>query len=359
MAVELKRYQRNPILSPADITPSRPDLEVIGAFNAGAALFEDEVILLVRVAERPVPADAGKIGIPMVDRSGPVPQLEVQWVDRNAPGLDLSDPRGIVYQGRQYLSSVSHLRVARSRDGFHFTVDHHPTILPATPYEVYGMEDPRVTQIDGAYYVAYTAVSPRGVAVSLIRTTDFRQFERIGIIFPPENKNVVLFPGRSAGRYAALHRPSSGAFAAPGIWLAYSPDLVHWGEHHQVISARPGMWDGGRVGGGAVPIETPEGWLAIYHGAVGGRYCLGTLLLDRDNPHRVLGRSLDPIMTPVEPYERSGFFGSVVFTCGAVQKPDGEVLVYYGASDSTVGVAITSVNELLSTVQPAAAVPAA
>lgn len=360
MTIELKRYEYNPIVTPSDIQPSHPDLEVIGAFNAGAAMVGDEVVLLLRVAERPISADGKRVGIPKVDLSGPTAHIEVEWVDRDVPELDLSDPRGILYKGRQYLSSVSHLRLARSRDGFHFTIDPKPTIVPYTPYEIYGMEDPRITPIDGAYYVAYTSVSPMGVCVSLLKTTDFASFERLGVIFPPENKNVVLFPGRSSGRYAALHRPAGSVFGStPDIWLAYSPDLIHWGDHHRLMSTRPGMWDGGRIGGGAVPIETPQGWLAIYHGAVGNRYCLGTVLLDRDQPHRVLGRSVEPIMTPVEPYERAGFFGSVVFTCGAVQRPNGEVLVYYGAGDSTLGVAITSVSELLGTVEPLPALTAA
>ena len=352
MAIELRRYEHNPILSPRDIPPSSPDLEVVGVFNAGAACYGDEIVLLLRVAERPISADGRGVGIPVVDLSGPEPRLDVRWIDRDAPGLDLSDPRWIVYQGKGYLSTISHLRLARSRDGFHFTVDPRPTILPSTPYEVYGIEDPRITPIDGVYYVAYTAVSPRGIAVSLIETTDFQRFERIGIVFPPDNKDVALFPARVGGRYAALHRPSNLWLGTPDIWVAYSPDLLHWGDHHWTAGVRPDMWDGDRVGAGAVPIDTPEGWLAIYHGAAGSRYCLGTLLLDKEQPHRVLARSRDPIMTPIEPYERSGFFGAVVFTCGAVQRPDGEVLVYYGAADATLAVAITTVDELMSTLEP-------
>lgn len=360
MAIELKRYEHNPIVTPADVPPSSPDLEVIGAFNAGAALVGDEIVLLLRVAERPISADSRRVGIPRVDLSETGGHIEVEWVDRDVPELDLSDPRGILYKGRQYLSSVSHLRVARSRDGFHFAIDPKPTVVPSTPYEVYGVEDPRITPIDGAYYVSYTAVSPMGVCVPLLRTTDFVHFERLGVIFPPENKNVVLFPDRSSGRYAAFHRPAGSAFGStPDIWLAYSPDLLHWGDHRRLMGTRAGMWDAGRIGGGAVPIETPKGWLAIYHGAVGSRYCLGTVLLDRDAPHRVLGRSVDPIMTPIEPYERAGFFGSVVFTCGAVRRSDDEVLVYYGAGDSTLGVAMTSVSELLETVEPVSALTAA
>ncbi|MBE3598843.1 MAG: glycoside hydrolase family 130 protein [Limnochordaceae bacterium] len=339
--------------------PSHPDLEVVGTFNAGATMVGDEVVLLVRVAERPVSSDGQHVGIPTVQLSGASPRIDVQWIARDDPDLDISDPRGIVYRGRRYLSNLSHLRLARSRDGFHFEVDPQPTLVPATPYEVYGMEDPRITLIEGQYYVAYTSPSPWGVTVSLIRTADFRTFERMGVIFAPENKDVVLFPGRAGDRFVALHRPTSPMFGDPDIWVAYSPDLVHWGDHRRLFGIRPGLWDGGRIGGGAVPIETPQGWLEIYHGAVGHRYCLGTALLDREQPHRLLGRSREPIMTPLEPYERAGFFGAVVFSCGAVQRPTGEVLVYYGAADSTLGVAVTTVDELLGSLEPVGAVTAA
>lgn len=359
VALELRRYSSNPVLSPKDIPPSHPDMEVVGTFNAGATRVGDEVVLLVRVAERPRSLDGKRVGIPSVKLAGSESRLEVRWIDRDAPDLDLTDPRGIVYQGRHYLSNISHLRVARSRDGFHFTVDPRPTLVPATPHEAYGMEDPRITAIDGAYYVAYTSVSPDGVTVSLLRTADFDSFERLGVAFAPENKDVVLFPGKTSEGFAALHRPTSPMFGTPDIWIAYSPDLLHWGRHRRILGVRPGTWDGERIGAGAAPILTREGWLEIYHGAVGHRYCLGTVLLDRDRPHHVLARSVEPIMTPVESYERSGFFGAVVFTCGAVEMPDGEVLVYYGAADSTLGVARTTVDELLGSVEPVAGITAA
>ena len=359
MGSELQRYAHNPILSPSQLAPSHPDFEVVGTFNAGAVRVGDEVVLLVRVAERPRSQDPDQVGIPYVDLSGERPRAAVRWVDRRSPHIRLDDPRGFVLDGKAYISTLSHLRLARSRDGLHFTPDPQPTLLPGTPYELYGMEDPRITPLDGAYYVAYTSPSPRGVAVSLIRTEDFCHFQRLGVIFGPENKNVAIFPGRAGGRYVALHRPAAGMMGAPEIWVAYSPDLIHWGDHHRVMGVRPGRWDGARVGAGAVPIRTRHGWLAIYHGAVGQRYCLGTALLDLEQPHRLLARSEEPILTPTQPYEREGFFGAVVFSCGAVEMPDGRLLVYYGAGDSTLAVAITSVEELLDTLQPARAEAAA
>ena len=359
MGVELQRYLHNPILTPDQVPPSHPDFEVVGTFNAGAIRVGEEVLLLVRVAERPRTDDPDRVGIPYVDISGVEPRPAVRWVDRRSPHIRLDDPRGIVFEGRAYVSTLSHLRLARSRDGLHFTVDPRPTLLPSTPYELYGMEDPRITALDGAYYVAYTSPSPWGVAVSVIRTEDFRRFERPGVIFAPENKDVAIFPGRASGRYVALHRPVGGGMGTPDIWVAYSPDLIHWGDHRRALGVRPGRWDGSRVGAGAVPIRTQRGWLAIYHGAVGHRYCLGTALFDLEQPHRLIGRSAEPIMTPIYAYEREGFFGSVVFTCGAVEMPDGRLLVYYGAGDSALAVAITSLEELMDTLEPVGAEVAA
>jgi predicted GH43/DUF377 family glycosyl hydrolase len=132
------------------------------------------------------------------------------------------------------------------------------------------------------------------------------------------------------------------------IWLAYSPDLVHWGDHRIVCRTRPGTWDSARVGGGAVPINTDPGGRAIYHGAdASDRYCLGALLLDASDPSRVLGRSREPLMAPEADFERRGFFGNVVFTCGAVADGD-RLTIYYGASDEYTCGAQVSISEVLT-----------
>ena len=143
------------------------------------------------------------------------------------------------------------------------------------------------------------------------------------MIFPPHNKDCAIFSEQIGGRYYALHRPSSPTIGGNYIWLAESPDLVHWGNHRCLAHSRPGMWDSARVGAGAAPIRTPEGWLEIYHGAdANNRYCLGALLLDLESPWKVLARSSEPIMEPLAEYERTGFFGNVVFTNGHVVDGD-------------------------------------
>jgi predicted GH43/DUF377 family glycosyl hydrolase len=213
--------------------------------------------------------------------------------------------------------------------------------------EAYGIEDCRVVRIDETYYLTYTQVSSNGVGVGLRTTTDWRNINQRGMIFPPHNKDCAIFNERIAGRYYALHRPSSPFLGGNYIWLAESPDLVHWGAHRCLVHNRSDRWDAARVGAGAAPIRTPAGWLEIYHGAdASHRYCLGALLLDLEAPWKVVGRSREPIMEPVADYERTGFFGNVVFTNGHVV--DGDTLtLYYGASDSVICGARLSIEEIL------------
>ena len=235
----VRRDPARPIITPEQIPPSRPDVEVIGAFNPGAVRVGSEIVLLIRVAERPLCPDPEWVAFPAV-RPG-ARGVEVLRVRRDNPDLNLADPRFVFYRGQMYLTSISHLRVARSSDGVHFQVDPEPTLLPEGPYEWYGLEDPRITPLEGRYVIAYTSVSHLGVTVSLVETEDFRRFERLGVIFPPSNKDVALFPERVGGRYVALHRPSDLTLGQPEMWLAFSPDLRHWGR-----PARPLGW--GAVG---------------------------------------------------------------------------------------------------------------
>jgi beta-1,2-mannobiose phosphorylase / 1,2-beta-oligomannan phosphorylase len=331
------------------VTPSRPDLEVVGAFNAAVTRFDDEVLLLLRVAEAP-PQSPGAVTAPIYNVDSGRIEFK-QW--SRSDNVDTSDPRVIIDRGRTWLTSISHLRIARSIDGIHFEVDPAPAVSPQMPYETFGMEDPRITKIDRTYWINYTAASRYGVSTALASTTDFRTFERHGIIFPPSNKNVTIFPERIGGRYAALHRPDPDGFERPAIWTASSPDLMSWGEHRFVAGARDDRWDNDKIGGGAVPfrVRLPgyEGWLAIYHGvtATPYAYSLGAMLLHADNPSHVLGRSREPILAPESPYERDGFFNGVVFTCGALVDGD-TVRIYYGAADGVTAVADLSLQAILA-----------
>jgi len=368
--VSVARLARNPLITPQDVQPSRPDWEVVSAFNPGVARLGDEVLLLLRVAERPreqaglpaevvmldlgAPAAAGATGeliaVPLLDLVSPTPRLVVRYLDRSLPGLDLSDPRVIKYGSQVYLTSLSHLRLARSRDGIHFTVEDQPALLPSGPLEEFGVEDPRITLIGQDYWINYTAVSRHGIATALASTRDFHSYQHHGVIFCSENRDVTIFPEKIDGLYWALHRPVPAGIGVPEMWLASSPDLVRWGDHCVALSPRPGAWDSHRMGGGAVPLRTRRGWLEIYHGVdAAGRYCLGAVLLDLQRPWQVLGRSAQPLLAPEAEFERQGFFGNVVFTCGALLIEGGQtVRVYYGAADSVTAAADLSLEEILA-----------
>jgi predicted GH43/DUF377 family glycosyl hydrolase len=348
--MRVHRAGENPILTPSMVSPSRPDLEVIGVFNPGVTRHHGDVVLLLRVAEAAPGASAREVTAPVYDSSAA--RLEIKRWHRDAEDVDSSDPRTITADGSTWLTSLSHLRVARSRDGIHFEVASAPALFPATPYESFGIEDPRITLLDGTYWINYSAVSPHGIATALASTTDFRTFQRHGIIFPPNNRDVTIFPDRIAGRYVALHRPMPEGIGQPEMWVASSSDLLSWGGHRLVASARPGSWDDAKIGGGAVPIRVRtdgrDAWLAIYHGVTSSplTYSLGALLLDARDPGRVIARSRHPILAPDAPYEREGFFGGVVFTCGILADGDG-VRVYYGAADGVTAVADLSLDEIM------------
>ena len=390
-----RRLPENPILAPADVPPSLPGLEVVSVFNAAAARIEDEVVLLLRVGERPLVGAVPPVDALTLDLAAPEPELKplaaghtadelvgIAFLDtehtpnrvvpvfipRNTPGLDLTDPRSIRYRNlaggftaaaddvSDFLTQMSHLRVARSRDGVHFEVEDHPAIPPATRFEEYGCEDPRATLIDGVWHVTYVSVGRLGISTSRLTTTDFRSFERHGLMFLPDHKDVALFPECVGGRFAALTRPMPQSFGRVlGIWIAFSDDLVHWGDHAPLALPRPGMWDELRTGASAPPFRVTGGWLEIYHGVDREtRYSLGALLLDGDDPSHVIARSPKPILAPTRPYERVGVFNDAVFACGLVPlEPRGKrIRVYYGAADRCLAAADFEVQAILDQMAP-------
>jgi len=340
------RFSQNPLLTPVQIPPSLPGMKVECLLNPGVFWFEGKTWLLLRVAERPEQRP-GRTSFPVLTEGGRMQILEFDHAD---PKLDRSDPRMIRYNGADYLTTLSHLRLVASDDGIHFAEP--PGYSPINgegPLEFFGIEDCRVISIGPAYYLTYTQVSSSGVGVGLRSTTDWRRFTHHGMIFPPHNKDCAIFGARIGGKYFALHRPSSPALGGNYVWIAESPDLIHWGNHRCLIRTREDSWDSQRVGAGAAPILTDEGWLEIYHGANrNSRYCLGAVLLDRDKPWKVLARSREPIMEPIADYERNGFFGNVVFTNGHLV--DGDVItMYYGASDTVICAARFSIQQILGT----------
>jgi len=253
---------------------------------------------------------------------------------------------------------LSHLTAARSADGrSNWRIDAGPTFVADPdryPEEIWGIEDPRITYMEDEkqWVIAYTAYSHGGPLVSLATTTDFKTFERLGPVMPPDDKDAALFPVRFGGRWAMIHRPvSAAANAGAHIWLSWSPDLKHWGDHHVLFRARRGAWwDANKIGLSPPPLRTDKGWLLLYHGvrvtASGSIYRLGLALLDLENPAKVISRSDEWVFEPSHEYERFGDVDKVVFPCGWVEE-DGHVRIYYGAADSTVAMATARVADLL------------
>jgi len=244
--------------------------------------------------------------------------------------------------------------LGRSEDGYEFELERLPVMTPATygrmeKYEVAGIEDPRITILDDTIYVTYTAFSGYGPCMALARTEDFMSYERLGLISEPGNKDGLLFPRKVGGRYARLDRPIGNDVGH--IWISFSEDLMHWGDSSVLLSPRPGYWDAYRVGASCVPIETPEGWLEVYHGVKmtsgGPIYRAGVALLDLEDPAQLLGRSSIPVLGPRTEYERIGDVNNVVFASAAIVEADGEVKVYYGAADTSICVATGKLDELV------------
>lgn len=297
-----KRHTANPILS-VDDWPYRAN----SVFNAAAAYIEQEVVLLVR----------------------------------------LEDFRGF-----------SHLTVARSKDGVDdWQIDCKPTFTPSPdcPEEIWGIEDARITWVPElkSWAITYTAFSKGGPLVSLATTDDFKKFNRLGPVMTPEDKDAAIFPIRFDGRWAMLHRPVAkiADTVSADIWLSFSPDLRHRGDHRQLIHAREGSWwDARKIGLSAPPLETSEGWLILYHGvrstASGSIYRLGLALLDLEDPGRVIRRSDEWIFGPKAHYEREGDVDDVVFPCGWIEK-NGNVDMYYGAADSCIALASAKLSDLI------------
>jgi len=297
-----QRYRGNPLLS-----PDRWPYAVNAVMNAGAAQVEGVTVLLCRVEDR----------------------------------------RGI-----------SHLTLARSQNGFsNWVVDDTPFLAPEPDalHESWGVEDPRLTWIEElqAWVIAFTSFGPGGPGLSLATTPDFKSVHRLGMVRAPEDKNGGLLPRRINGEFIMLHRPVTALTHRADIWLSRSSDLHSWAPPEPVLAARPGgWWDSARIGIGPPPIETPEGWLLIYHGVrvtvAGALYRAGLALLDLDDPTKVRRRVAQWILGPREPYELIGDVPGVVFPCGLIHRPDSDELrLYYGAADSCIAMATASLSEVL------------
>ncbi len=345
----IERFDCNPLIAPVDVPPTQDGLEVYCTINAGATWFGDEAILLVRVGEKPVD-EPGVIQALMYDCDSGEQVVRRYGIDD--PDIEPLDGRTFNYRGKTLLTSLSHLRIARSRDLRTWTIDPAPAIAPTTVWEAYGCEDARVTAMDGRYYIAYTAVGHLGINVMLAVTDEFVTFAKLGIIMPTYNKDVCIFPEKISGRYVCRHRPYKTSFNDACIWTAWSPDLIHWGNHSVLHEPVGGTWESNRVGCGGPPIRTDAGWLEIYHAAdADGRYGLGAMLTDLERPDRIIARSARPVFEPEAPYELTGVYGQCVFSNGLLVSPDGELTIIYGAADTIVAAARTTVDEMIAAAQ--------
>jgi predicted GH43/DUF377 family glycosyl hydrolase len=300
------RSATNPILTPAHVPyPAN------SVFNPGAARVGNETLLLVRVED---------------------------------------------------LRGISHLHVARSTDGeTNWRFDPEPLLksdVDRDPEETWGCEDPRLTWLQEReeWAIAYTAYSRRGPLVSLATTKDFRSVTRLGPVMPPEDKDAALFPRKLGGRWAMIHRPSPLRGGAH-MWLSWSPDMRHWGDHKLLMEAREGAWwDAGKIGLGPPPLETPEGWLVMYHGVKltsdGPIYRAGLALLALEDPGTVLHHLDEWVFAPEHTYEMTGDVGRVVFPCGWVRdEATDRLFLYYGAADTVIGLATARFSDVMARVR--------
>jgi len=306
----IKRFSGNPILT-AENWPYPAHL----VFNPAATIFDKKVLLLVRVE--------GRMGF-------------------------------------------SHLTKVISDDGITgWQIDCTPTIIPQPKKyseEIWGIEDPRITRLEelDKWAIVYTSYSSKGPVVSIALTSDFKKFERLGAVMPPEDKDAALFPRKFGGKWVMIHRPlflDGSSSTGAHIWLSTSEDLKNWNNDQILVEARRGgWWDANKIGICTPPLETSQGWLILYHGVrktvSSGLYRLGLVLLDINDPTKVLRRSDEWIFGPKESYETHGDVPGVIFPCGWIYEPDtGMIKIYYGCADTSVGLAMASLDELLEYIE--------
>ncbi len=260
----------------------------------------------------------------------------------------------MVFRSHQ-LNGRSILGMAVSNDGYNFKVNDKPFMIPSTEgifkeYEAYGVEDPRITFMDGEYLITYSAYSKHGVRIGLAKTKDFKSVERVSLITESDYRNVVIFPQKFGGLYARLDRPHS-EISPWSIWISYSPDLKYWGESKLIMNPLQYHWDEMKIGPGAPPIKTFRGWLSIYHGVFptmdGSVYRLGVALHDLEDPSKIIAVGDEWILQPEEVYEITGYVHNVVFTCGAVPEEDGSVKIYWGGADKVMCMGTANLEDLV------------
>ncbi|MBP5543804.1 MAG: glycoside hydrolase family 130 protein [Kiritimatiellae bacterium] len=319
----IRRHSSNPILSARDIPY---DASLI--FNAGVAKWQGEYVMLFR-------NDYG--------------QTEESWRKTQASG--------------QWPHLATNIGIARSRDGVHWTAGPKP-VFQMRDDEIQRVYDPRLTIVEGRPVLCFAMDTKHGLRGGIATTDDFERFE-VQSLSVPDNRNMALFPERVGGCFVRLERPmpvySHGGGEHFDIWLSESPDLRFWGESRLVMGAERVPYATGKIGPAAPPVKTPRGWLATFHavryadqdlhsweGNWRKEYCAGLMLLDLDDPSKVIGLSREPLLVAEEPYETNGFRGSVIFPGGMILEDSGEVKIYYGAADTVECLATAHIDDLLA-----------
>ena len=303
----LKRYPGNPIVSPKDIPyPAKT------AYNAGAIKHDGKYILLIRTE------------------------------------LDIQDDRTVVV-------------LARSDDGINFEIDDTPILAPSGCDDGVRIYDPRITKIDNKFYVLHALTSPWGIRLAILESDDLKTFKRVYTSLP-DNRNGVLFPEKIGGMFVRLERPMPlynphYTYSTMNIWFSESPDMEFWGRHRIVLEAKHIPWAQHKIGPACPPIKTHKGWLTFIHGVEMTDdqrkiYRLGCILLDLDDPSKVVAMIEEPVLEPQCEFEKIGFVNDVVFLCGAIPEDDGEIKVYYAGADQYTCLATAYTDQLLDACVP-------
>lgn len=270
-----------------------------------------------------------------------------------------------VFRGEQ-VNGIPYIYMGRSKDAIHWSIDEDKipfTDAAGNPFIPKYAYDPRLVKVDDTYYVIWCQ-DFFGAAIGMAKTQDFRTFTRIENPFLPFNRNAVLFPRKINGNFVMLSRPSDSGHTPFGdIFVSESPDMEFWGRHRHVMGRGSSWWESLKIGGGAAPIETSEGWLLFYHGVSGTCngyvYSIGGAILDIDNPSIVKYRCQNFLLTPEKPYEESGFVPNVAFPCATIHDAaTGRIAVYYGAADSYVALAFTTAEEVITYIKENSALTA-
>ncbi len=309
--------------------------------------------------------------VPWQDKPADFPSAIPIWRYKENPIINRNPIPGVArifnsavmpYEGKfigvfraEQTDGIPFVYLGRSDDGIHWNFDPKPipfvnekgeSFMPRYAY------DPRLVKVEDTYYIIWCQ-DFYGASIGVAKTTDFKTFTRTENPFIPFNRNAVLFPRKINGNFVMLSRPSDSGHTPFGdIFLSESPDFVYWGKHRHVMSRGSEWWESLKIGGGAAPIETDEGWLLFYHGVTGTCngyvYSIGGAILDIDEPSRVKYRCNTFLITPEEWYEERGFVPNVCFPCATIHDPEtGRIALYYGTADSYVAMAFTTLDEII------------